>query len=100
MQIPWDRGELNQAQRAVVRENGLDEAYLRPMCFYGSEGMGLRADEAFFTGTAAEVTPIRTVDRMAVGEGRRGPVTESLQKAYFDIIEGRVEDRFGWLEII
>ena len=58
------------------------------------------ADEAFFTGTAAEVTPIRTVDRMPVGEGRRGPVTESLQKAYFDIIEGRVEDRFGWLEII
>jgi branched-chain amino acid aminotransferase len=58
------------------------------------------ADEAFFTGTAAEVTPIRTVDRMPVGEGRRGPITESLQKAYFDIIEGRVEDRFGWLEII
>lgn len=58
------------------------------------------ADEAFFTGTAAEVTPIRTVDRMDVGEGRRGPITESLQKAYFDIIEGRAEDRFGWLEII
>ena len=58
------------------------------------------ADEAFFTGTAAEVTPIRTVDRMPVGEGRRGPITESLQKAYFDIIEGRAEDRFGWLEIL
>ena len=58
------------------------------------------ADEAFFTGTAAEVTPIRSVDRMPVGEGRRGPITESLQKAYFDIIEGRVEDRFGWLENI
>jgi branched-chain amino acid aminotransferase len=58
------------------------------------------ADEAFFTGTAAEVTPIRSVDRMPIGKGSRGPVTESLQKAYFDIIEGRVEDRFGWLEII
>jgi branched-chain amino acid aminotransferase len=58
------------------------------------------ADEAFFTGTAAEVTPIRTVDRLPVGAGGRGPVTESLQKAYFDIIEGRAEDRFGWLEII
>jgi branched-chain amino acid aminotransferase len=58
------------------------------------------ADEAFFTGTAAEVTPIRSVDRLPVGGGSRGPVTESLQKAYFDIIEGRVEDRFGWLEII
>lgn len=58
------------------------------------------ADEAFFTGTAAEVTPIRSVDRMPIGKGSRGPVTESLQKAYFDIIEGRVDDRFGWLEII
>ena len=58
------------------------------------------ADEAFFTGTAAEVTPIRSVDHIAVGKGRRGPITEALQKAYFDIIEGRVEDRFGWLELI
>jgi branched-chain amino acid aminotransferase len=58
------------------------------------------ADEVFFTGTAAEVTPIRSVDRLPVGEGRRGPVTEALQTAYFDIIEGRVDDRFGWLELI
>ncbi len=55
------------------------------------------ADEIFFTGTAAEVTPVRSVDRIAVGEGRRGPVTEKLQKAFFDIVEGRVKDRFGWL---
>lgn len=58
------------------------------------------ADEVFFTGTAAEVTPIRSVDRMPVGGGTRGPITEALQKAYFDIIEGRVEDRFGWLEVL
>jgi branched-chain amino acid aminotransferase len=44
MPIPWERATLNEAQRAVVRENGLDSAYIRPMCFYGSEGMGLRAD--------------------------------------------------------
>jgi branched-chain amino acid aminotransferase len=44
MEIPWEREVLLEAQRTVVRENGLDEAYLRPMCFYGSEGMGLRAD--------------------------------------------------------
>lgn len=44
MPMPWDRETLNEAQRAVVRENGLDSAYIRPMCFYGSEGMGLRAD--------------------------------------------------------
>lgn len=55
------------------------------------------ADEIFFTGTAAEVTPVRSVDRIPVGEGRRGPITERLQKAFFDIVEGRVEDRFGWL---
>ncbi|MEJ5367679.1 MAG: branched-chain amino acid transaminase [Bryobacteraceae bacterium] len=55
------------------------------------------ADEIFFTGTAAEVTPVRSVDRIPVGEGRRGPITERLQRAFFDIVEGRVEDRFGWL---
>lgn len=55
------------------------------------------ADEIFFTGTAAEVTPVRSVDRIPVGSGKRGPVTEQLQKAFFDIVEGRVEDRFGWL---
>ncbi len=57
-------------------------------------------DEAFFTGTAAEVTPIRSVDRMPVGAGRRGPVTERLQTAFFDIIEGRAEDRYEWLEFL
>lgn len=55
------------------------------------------ADEIFFTGTAAEVTPVRSVDRIPVGSGRRGPITEQLQKAFFDIVEGRVEDRHGWL---
>jgi branched-chain amino acid aminotransferase len=55
------------------------------------------ADEVFFTGTAAEVTPIRSVDRIVVGEGRRGPITESLQKRFFDIVSGRVRDEFGWL---
>jgi branched-chain amino acid aminotransferase len=55
------------------------------------------ADEIFFTGTAAEVTPVRSVDRIPVGSGRRGPVTEQLQRAFFDIVEGRAEDRHGWL---
>jgi branched-chain amino acid aminotransferase len=55
------------------------------------------ADELFFTGTAAEVTPIRSVDRRTVGAGRRGPITESLQKAFFDVIEGRIGDEHGWL---
>jgi branched-chain amino acid aminotransferase len=55
------------------------------------------ADEVFFTGTAAEVTPVRSIDRIAVGSGRRGPVTEKLQKAFFEIVEGKTPDRFGWL---
>jgi branched-chain amino acid aminotransferase len=55
------------------------------------------ADEIFFTGTAAEVTPIRTVDKMQIGSGRRGPITEKLQKAFFDIVEGRAADKHGWL---
>jgi len=58
------------------------------------------ADEIFFTGTAAEVTPVRSVDRIPVGSGKRGPVTEQLQKAFFDIVEGRVEDRYGWLTAV
>lgn len=44
MQIPWTREQLNEAQKLVIRANGLDECYLRPMCFFGSEGMGLRAE--------------------------------------------------------
>jgi branched-chain amino acid aminotransferase len=55
------------------------------------------ADELFFTGTAAEVTPIRSVDKVEIGSGRRGPVTARLQQAFFDYINGVVPDRHGWL---
>jgi branched-chain amino acid aminotransferase len=55
------------------------------------------ADEVFFTGTAAEITPVRSVDRIVVGKGQRGPVTEHLQREFFAIVEGTKEDRFGWL---
>ncbi len=55
------------------------------------------ADEVFFTGTAAEVTPIRSVDKVTIGTGRRGPVAEKLQKEFFGIVEGKITDRFGWL---
>ena len=55
------------------------------------------ADEVFFTGTAAEVTPVRSVDRIPVGKGRRGPVTERLQKDFFAVTSGQAEDRYGWL---
>ena len=55
------------------------------------------ADEVFFVGTAVEVTPIRSIDRVTVGRGRRGPVTESLQQRFFQIVKGEAPDTHGWL---
>ena len=55
------------------------------------------ADEVFFTGTAAEVTPIRSVDRIIVGNGEVGPVTRALQREFFAIVRGEKPDRFDWL---
>ena len=234
MKIPFDAATLNQAQREVVSKNNLKSAYIRPMCFYGSEGMGLRADnlkvhtmiaawewgaylgednmkngirirtssyvrhpahpslsgaktngnyinsmmalkealehgfdealmldidgfvsegsgenifvikdeviytpnltsalpgitrdtivtlaksmgyeivekklscdeiyasdEAFFTGTAAEVTPIRDLDGNQIGNGSRGPITEKLQSLYFDCVYGRNADYRHWIK--
>ena len=233
MEMPFDQETINKAHRDVIKLNGLDEAYLRPMCFYGSEGMGLRADglkthvmvaawewpsymdpeasekgikvntssftrhhvnismckakangnyinsmlalrealesgadealmldnegyvaegsgenifvvrdgklitpeltsclegitrdsifvlaremglsiderritrdevyiadEAFFTGTAAEVVPIRELDGRTIGTGQRGPITEQLQKKYFDAVRGTCKEHSDWL---
>lgn len=58
------------------------------------------ADEVFFTGSAAEITPISQIDSIQVGQGGAGPVTKKLQKAFFDILEGRAEDRYGWLTYV
>ncbi|MBN2200604.1 branched-chain amino acid transaminase [bacterium] len=58
------------------------------------------ADEAFFTGTAAEVTPIRSVDRIPVGNGKRGPVTAAIQSRFFDLIHGKAADSHSWLHFI
>jgi branched-chain amino acid aminotransferase len=58
------------------------------------------ADELFFTGTAAEITPIRSVDRIPVGAGKPGPITLALQKEYMGIAEGRVADRYGWRTLV
>jgi len=236
MDIPFEKATLNAAHKAVIRENKLDSAYIRPMCFYGSEGMGLRADnlkvhtivaawdwgsylgeegmekgirirtssftrhhvnitmckakangnymnsmlalqealrdgydeallldvdgfvaegsgenifivrngviytpeltsalegitrdtiftlaqdngleirekritrdevyiadEAFFTGSAAEVTPIRELDGRSIGNGSRGPITEKLQSQYFDLVHGRLEKYHDWLDYV
>jgi branched-chain amino acid aminotransferase len=55
------------------------------------------ADEVFFSGTAAEISPIRSVDRIPVGTGKRGPITEKLQHEFFALVEGKSKDRHGWL---
>ncbi|MEK6750485.1 MAG: branched-chain amino acid transaminase [Pseudomonadota bacterium] len=236
MPMPYDKATINTAIRETVRRNGLSSAYIRPMCFYGAEGMGLRADnlkvhvmvaawqwgsylgadgiekgirvrtssytrhhvnitmckakangnymnsmlalrealsagydeamlldtegfvaegsgenifiirngviytpdltsaldgitrativtlalengytvkekritrdevyiadEAFFTGTAAEVTPIREVDGRKIGNGARGPITHKLQTQYFDLVHGRMQQRREWLTLV
>ena len=58
------------------------------------------ADEMFFVGTAAEVTPVRTVDRIQIGNGRPGPMTAALQQRFFDVINGEVPDTHGWLTYV
>ncbi|MFB3829486.1 MAG: branched-chain amino acid transaminase [Bryobacteraceae bacterium] len=58
------------------------------------------ADEVFFSGTAAEITPIRSIDKITIGEGRRGPVAEALQKEFFAIVNGTKPDRHGWLSFV
>ena len=78
LQIAADLG-LEVQQRRVTR----DECWI--------------ADEMFFSGTAAEITPIREMDRVQIGEGWRGPITEKIQRAYFDIVQGRNAKYAHWL---
>lgn len=76
----------------LARESGIEVVetnLLREMLYI--------ADEIFFTGTAVEVTPVRSVDKIKVGTGKRGPITEKLQNEFFGIVNGTVRDRFGWL---
>ena len=58
------------------------------------------ANEVFFTGTAAEVTPIRSIDHRQIGIGKRGPISEKIQSAFFDIVEAKVEDKYNWMSYI
>jgi branched-chain amino acid aminotransferase len=58
------------------------------------------ADEAFFTGTAAEVTPIRELDNRAIGTGKRGPITEKLQAMFFDVVKGKSAKHQDWLTLV
>ncbi|HET6960826.1 MAG TPA: branched-chain amino acid transaminase [Vicinamibacterales bacterium] len=58
------------------------------------------ADEVFFVGTAAEVTPVRSIDKLKIGSGKRGPVTQALQQAFFAVINGEMPDTHGWLTYV
>jgi len=58
------------------------------------------ADEVFLVGTASEVTPVRSVDRLQVGAGRRGPITTQIQQRFLDLVTGKIEDPYGWLTFV
>ena len=58
------------------------------------------ADEVFFTGTAAEISPIRSIDKIAIGDGERGPVTAAIQRRFFDVVNGNIPDTHGWLTYV
>jgi branched-chain amino acid aminotransferase len=84
----------------VTRDSAL--TILRALGYDVREGVIARdmlyvADEIFFTGTAAEITPVRSVDRIKIGNGGRGPVTKAVQDQFFGITSGKLPDRFNWL---
>jgi len=79
----------------LARELGFDvreEAIPREMLYI--------ADELFFAGTAVEITPIRSVDRIPIGTGSRGPITAAIQRAFFGVINGERPDTHGWLTFV
>ena len=78
----------------LARENGIpieEQRFTRDELYI--------ADEAFFTGTAAEVTPIREVDGRRIGKGERGPITQKLQDKFFDVVKGKDSRHADWLDV-
>jgi branched-chain amino acid aminotransferase len=88
-------GITRDSVMTLAREQGytVAEAVMPREALYTS-------DEVFFAGTAAEVTPVRSVDKIKIGAGRRGPVTTALQRAFFDVVNGKTPDRHGWLTYV
>jgi branched-chain amino acid aminotransferase len=85
--------------RATVLQLGKDLGYEFVQQAIPREWLYI-ADELFFTGTAAEITPIRSVDRIKIGKGERGPITKSLQEEFSAIVTCKKEDRYGWLTFV
>lgn len=88
-------GITRHSVMTIARDNGIEvreEVIPREMLYM--------ADEVFFTGTAVEVTPIRSVDQIPVGSGKPGPVTRLIQDQYLGIAQGRLPDRHGWLTMV
>ena len=83
---PFDYSPLEAGHDVVETEIRIEQLY--------------DADEVFFTSTAAEVTPIREIDDIAIGGGNRGPITEKLQTMYFDAVHGRLEMHPDWLAYV
>src|SRR5439155_635054 len=119
MACPYSVDELVEAAKDVVRENGMDSCYIRPLMWLGFGEIGLNplncevhaaiacwawgpylGDEVFFTGTAAELVPIREIDDRAIGDSVPGPVTKQLQERFFDAVHGRAAEYDHWLEFV
>ena len=85
----------------VSRKLSLDLRYINDGSFEFKQAlMSYIADEIFMTGTAAEITPICTVDKIKIKEGKRGPITKQIQDYYFGVLNGSIEDKFGWLTFV
>jgi len=96
---PLTASILGGITRSCVMTLGRDLGYETREALIAREQLYV-ADEVFFTGTAAEITPIRSVDHIVVGSGRRGPITAKLQSEFFKIVSGEVSDRHRWLTLV
>lgn len=96
---PLDGTILSGITRATIMQLAADagipvrEAHIPREMLY-------MADEVFFTGTAAELTPVRSIDRITIGAGKMGPITKIMQTQYLDLVHGRVDDPHGWLTYV
>lgn len=96
---PFANATLGGVTRGIVMTLARELGYSMQEAVLPREMLYI-ADELFFTGTAAEITPIRSVDKVTIGGGQRGPVTRALQDAFFAVVQGRVADKHGWLTTV